>query len=106
MRGDDQLGAVVDEDLRAAGHKALEMARVRRTVLPALAIDLRAMGRAQRSGDVVLCRERVGRTEANLGPGRQQGANEVRRLCGDVQADGHSQAGERTLTFEALAYRP
>jgi hypothetical protein len=55
----------------------------------------------QRGGRVVLGRQRVGGTQGDLGAAGLQGAHQVGRLGGDVQAGRDLQAREGLLLLEA-----
>ena len=105
MGAHDQLGAVVNEDLRRARHEALEVARVGGPILAPLAIDLRPVLGDQRRRNVVLRRERVRGAQSDLRAALAQRANEVRGLGGDMQARRDPQTRERALGGEALAHR-
>ena len=99
----EQVGAVVERDLRPALDQRAHVGGVGVGALAATAVDLGLLG--QCGGDVVLRGERVGGGERRLRPARDQRADEVGRLRRDVQAGGHAHARERSLRGEPLADR-
>ena len=99
----DQLGAVVDRDLRVAGYKRGKMLAVLSERLAMDRVNLNSVVIDERSGNVVLRRERVGRAERNLGASAGEGANEVCGLSRHVQADRDLHALQRPLGCEALS---
>ena len=99
----EEVGAVVERDLRPAVDQRGHVGGVGVDALAAAAVDLRLL--RQRGGDVVLRGERVGGGERRVGPARDERADEVGRLRRDVQAGGHAHARERSLRGEPLADR-
>jgi hypothetical protein len=99
----EEVGAVVERDLRPAADQRAHVGRVGVGALAAAAVDLRLL--RERGGDVVLRGQRVGGGERRVGPARDQRADEVGRLRRDVQAGGHAHARERSLRGEPLADR-
>ena len=59
--------------------------------------------RAQRRGDVVLRRERVGRAQRDVGAAGLEREHQVGGLGGDVEARADAHAGERLGLREAVA---
>ncbi len=105
MQAADQLGAVVERQVRAGGHQRVDVRPVGRPVLAAARADLHAVVGDQRRGHRVLGGQRVRGTQGDLRPARHEHAHEPRRLGGDVQARGDAQALEGTLARKALTDR-
>jgi hypothetical protein len=99
----EQVGAVVERDLRPALDQRAHVRGVGLGALAAAAVHLGLLG--QRGGHVVLRRERVRRRERRVRAAGDQCADEVGRLRRDVQAGGHAHARERSLSGEPLADR-
>jgi hypothetical protein len=102
--GADEVGPVVDRDLRARGREGGDVRRVGVGVLAAAGADLDPL-LGERGHDVVLGGQRVRRAQGRLRAAGHERAHEAGRLGGDMQARGHPNPVERTLRGQALADR-
>ena len=101
----DHVGAVVHRQLRLVVDSRLDV-RVVRVVVLALDRENRDVVLVnERSGNVVLRRERVGGAKHHVGAAGLQCAGKVRGLGGHVETRRDAIAGERLLVLEALADR-
>ena len=103
VRAHEQVGAVVDRDLRRPREQGVDVLDVRVEILAMDRPDLDAVVGHERRRDVVLRGQRVRRAQGEDRATGLERADEVRRLGGDVQAGGHAEPGERALAFEPLA---
>ena len=94
VRERDQVGAVVERDLRPGGDQRRDAVGVGGGVLAVAGMDLGALG-DERGRDLVLRRERVGRAQAGARAAGDQRADEVGGLARDVQAGRDTQPLER-----------
>ena len=99
-----EVGAVVEGDLRVAGGQRRHVAGDRVGALASDRADLDAPGH-QRGRHVVLRGQRVGRAQAHAGAAFGQRGDEVRGLGRDVQAGRDTHALQRPLGGEAAADR-
>ena len=99
----DDVGAVVHGDVGTVVDAGVDVAVVRLVVLALDGVDAHAVVVDEGGGDVVLGAQRVAGAEDDVGAARRQGAHEVGRLGGDVQAGADADALERLLLREALA---
>ena len=100
----EQVGAVVERDVRGAVDDRDDARRVGVGVLAAPAVRGAAV-RDERGDDVVLRAERVGGGHGDLRAAGGERPHEARRLGGHVQARADAQPVERPLGREALAQR-
>ena len=102
-----EIGAVVHGDMRTMVEGRADVRVVGVAVLALDGVHGDAVVDHQRGRHVVLRRERVRRAEHDVGAAVAQGAHEVRRLGGDVQAGADAPAGQRPLGARtARGWRP
>ena len=99
----DDVGAVVHGDVGTVVDAGVDVPVVGVVVLALDGVDAHAVLLDERGGDVVLGAERVAGAQHHVGAAGRQGAHEVGRLGGDVQAGADAHARERLLGREALA---
>ncbi len=102
----DRVGAVVHRHLGAVVERLVDVAVVGGVVFALDGKDRHAILDHQRSGDVVLGAERIAGAQPRVGPAGLEGAHQVGRLGGDVQAGGDADAGQRLFAVEPLADQP
>ena len=97
MCRDQQVGAIVDRDLRILVEQRAHMRGVRVEVLAAQRPDLDPMLQDKCGRHVVLGGQRVGRTQRGAGAAGLQGEHEVGGLGRDVQTGGDPDSLQRPL---------
>jgi hypothetical protein len=100
---DQQVGAIIDRDLRAALQQRLDVLGVGGDALRVDGADLDAVLGDQRRGNVVLGRQGVGGAQRRARAARHQRQHQVRGLGGHVQAGGDPHARQRPLALEPRA---
>ena len=98
----DEIGAVVHRDMRLVIQRRVNVLVIGFVVLALDGVDRYLVVGDERSGHVVLRRERVGGGQHDIGAAGLQRLHEVGGLGGDVQAGGKAQAFERLFLFETF----
>ena len=101
----DQVGAVVERDARLAGGEVVEVRRVGVEALAPHREHVDAVLGDKRRGNVVLRRERVGRTDRDRGATTPKSGKKVRRLRRDVETSGDRDAVKRPIDSKACGER-
>ena len=104
MQHGEEVGAVVERDVRRAVDDGDDAGRVGVGVLAAAAVRRAAVG-DERRDDLVLRRQRVGGGERDLRPAGDERPHEAGGLGRHVQAGADAQAVQRALGGQALADR-
>jgi len=86
--------------------RGVKMVIVRVVVLALYGIHGNLFVHHQRSGHIILGGQRIRGAKDDIGATGGQGLHQVGRLCGNVQAGGEAQPGERCFAFESLADQP
>ncbi len=102
VRGHQQVGTVIERDLRLAFEQRHDVLHVRVEVLATDRAHLDAVIQHERRGDVVLGRQRVGRAQRHLRAARLERPHEAGGLGGDVQAGGDPDPVQRPLVTRGV----
>ena len=98
-----EIGPVIHRDVGQVVERLADVGVVRVAVLALDGVGRDPVVGDERGGDVVLGRERVRGAQHRVGTPRGEGAHQVRRLGGDVQAGADPPTLQRPITLEALA---